>query len=149
MIPNLLESNDYEDDAISSTDVVKSVYENLGKGDVPAVLELLDPQIVWREAEGSPNDSGDGWVGHDAVVNNLFIKLSEDWTEFTIHPETLHDAGSVVTVEARYKGTHRATDKDMDCQVAHVWTVKGGKVTRFQQYVDTAKLQDVAGVNQN
>lgn len=33
----------------------------------------------------------------------------------------------------------------MDLQVCHVWDVKDGKVTRFQQYVDTAKLLDVMG----
>jgi ketosteroid isomerase-like protein len=33
----------------------------------------------------------------------------------------------------------------MDAQVCHVWDVKGGKVTRFQQYVDTAKFQYAMG----
>ncbi len=31
----------------------------------------------------------------------------------------------------------------MNAQVCHVWDVLDGKVSRFQQYVDTAKLQDV------
>lgn len=34
----------------------------------------------------------------------------------------------------------------MDAQVCHVWDVKGGKATRFQQYVDTATFQDVMGL---
>jgi ketosteroid isomerase-like protein len=29
--------------------------------------------------------------------------------------------------------------------VCHVFDIKDGKVTRFQQYVDTAKLQNVMG----
>jgi len=33
----------------------------------------------------------------------------------------------------------------METQVCHVWDVQDGKLTRFQQYVDTAKLQDVMG----
>jgi len=33
----------------------------------------------------------------------------------------------------------------MDAQVCHIWDVKDGKLTRFQQYVDTAKFQDVMG----
>jgi ketosteroid isomerase-like protein len=43
----------------------------------------------------------------------------------------------------KYTGTYKPTGKSMDTQVCHVWDVKNGKVTRFQQYVDTAKLQDV------
>jgi ketosteroid isomerase-like protein len=27
-------------------------------------------------------------------------------------------------------------------QVCHIWDVKDGKLTKFQQYVDTAKLQE-------
>ena len=29
--------------------VVRSVYENFGKGDIPAVLAALDPEIEWIE----------------------------------------------------------------------------------------------------
>jgi hypothetical protein len=32
-------------------DIVKGLYDALGKGDVPAVLGAFDPQIQWREAE--------------------------------------------------------------------------------------------------
>jgi nitrogenase molybdenum-iron protein alpha/beta subunit len=33
----------------------------------------------------------------------------------------------------------------MDIQFCHIWDVKEGQVTRFQQYVDTAKLREVMG----
>jgi hypothetical protein len=52
----------------------------------------------------------------------------------------------VVTVEARYTGTYKATGKPLDAQVCHVWTLGEGKLEKFQQYVDTAKLRDVMGV---
>ena len=42
-------------------------------------------------------------------------------------------------------GTFKTTGKSMDAQVCHVWDVKDGKLTRFQQYVDMAKLRDVMG----
>lgn len=62
---------------------------------------------------------------------------------FTVHPGAFYDAGDSVIVEGRYSGTYKATGKSKDAQVCHVWDVKDGKVTRFQQYADTAKLQDV------
>ena len=37
---------------------------------------------------------------------------------------------------------NKPTGKGMDTQVCHVWDVQGGKVTRFQQSVDTAKLHE-------
>jgi len=126
--------------------IVSDAYEAFGRGDLPAVLAAMDPEIRWHEAESNPYmPSGEAWVGPEAIVSNLFVKLGEDWDGFAVHPDRFHDAGDVVVVEARYSGTHNGTGKALDVQVCHVWTLRDGKITKFQQYVDTAKLQDVMG----
>lgn len=131
---------------MSNVDVVRRAYEAFGRGDIAAVLGAMDRAIEWREAEGNPYmPSGEAWIGPDAILNNLFLKLGTEWDAFTVHPKTFHDAGDTVVVEARYTGTHKTTGKSLDAQVCHVWRVKDGRLTRFQQYVDTAKLQDVMG----
>jgi ketosteroid isomerase-like protein len=123
---------------------VKSLYEAFGRGDIPGVLGGMSPDIKWYEAENNPyRPSGQAWVGPDAILNNLFMRIGAEWDGFTIHPKSFHDAGGSVVVEARYAGTYKATGKSVDAQVCHVWDVKDGKATRFQQYVDTAQLQDV------
>ena len=124
--------------------LMKDLYDAFGRGDVPAVLGAMSPTIQWHQAEGNPyNPSGQPWVGPDAVMNNLFMRLGAEWDGFTVHPRAFHGAGDSVIVEARYSGTFKPTGKSMDTQVCHVWDVNDGKVTRFQQYVDTAKLRDV------
>lgn len=132
---------------MDNVNLLKSLYDALAEGDIPAVLGAMSPDIKWYEAESNPYmPSGGAWVGPDAVLNNLFMKLGMDWDGFAVHTKAFHAAGDSVIVEARYTGTYRATGKSMDAQICHVWDVKGGKVTRFQQYVDTAKLQNVIGV---
>ena len=132
---------------MSNVEIVKSAYEALARGDVPCVLAVMDPEIEWYEAEGNPYmPSGKALVGPDAILNNLFMRLGTDWDGFAVHPAAYHDAGDTVVVEARYSGTHRVTGKRMNPQVCHVWTVRHGKLAKFQQYVDTAQLQDVMGV---
>ena len=124
--------------------VVKSVYEAFGRGDIPNVLAAMKPDIRWYEAEGNPYmPSGEAWVGHDALLKNLFMRIGAEWDGFTVHPKSFYRAGDNVIVEVRYTGTYKPTGKSIDAQACHVWDVKDGKVTRFQQYVDTAKLQDV------
>lgn len=131
---------------MDNVSLLKNLYDAFGRGDIPAVLGAMSPEVNWHEAESNPYmPSGAAWVGPDAVLNNLFMKLGGDWEGFSVHPKSFHDAGDSVIVEARYSGTYNATGKSMDTQVCHVWDVKDGKVTRFQQYVDTAKLQDVMG----
>jgi hypothetical protein len=126
--------------------LLRSLYEAFSRGDVPKVVGAMSPDIKWYEAESNPYmPSGEAWIGPDAVLNNLFMKLATEWDGFAVHPKSFYGAGDSVIVEARYTGRYKATGKSMDTQVCHVWDVKNGKVTRFQQYVDTAKLQTVMG----
>jgi ketosteroid isomerase-like protein len=126
--------------------LLKSLYAAFGRGDLPTFLGALSPEIRWHQAESNPYmPSGAAWVGPDAVVTNLFTRLGAEWDDFAVHPKSFHGAGDSVIVEARYTGKFKPTGKSLDAQVCHVWDVRDGKVTRFQQYVDTAKLQDVMG----
>jgi uncharacterized protein len=128
--------------------LMQDLYDAFGRGDIPTVLGAMDPDIEWSEAEGNPyKPDGKAWRGPDAVLNNLFINLGTEFDGFTVHPEEFYDAGSVVVVEARYTGTYKETGKSLDAQVCHVWKIRDGKVASFQQYVDTAQLQDVIGVS--
>jgi ketosteroid isomerase-like protein len=126
--------------------VLKGLYDAFGKGDIPAVLGMMSPDIKWHEAEGNPYmPSGQAWVGPDAVLNNLFMRIGAEWDGFTVHPKSFHGAGGSVIVEGRYSGTYKPTGKSIDAQMCHVWDVKDGKATRFQQYVDTAQIQSAMG----
>ena len=61
------------------------------------------------EAESNPyRPSGEAWVGPDAVLNNLFMRLGAEWDGFAVHPKSFHGAGDSVIVEARYSGTYKA-----------------------------------------
>lgn len=132
---------------MDNVSVLRSLYDAFGRGDVATVVGAMSPDIRWCEAEGNPYvPSGQPWVGPDAIVTNLFMKLATEWDAFTVHPKSFYDAGTSVIVEGRYSGTYKATGRGMDIQVCHIWDVAHGKVTRFQQYVDTAKMQDVMGV---
>ena len=131
---------------MDNVSLLKSLYDAFGRGDIPTVLGAMSPTIQWHQAESNPYmPSGEAWVGPDAVLSNLFMKLGAEWDGYTVHPKSLHNAGNSVIVEARYRGRYKATGKSMDTQVCHVWDVRDGKVTRFQQYVDTAKLREVMG----
>lgn len=133
---------------MSGLQVVKDLYAAFGKGDVPGVLGAMDPKIEWREAEGNPYKmDGQAWIGPDAVTQELFMKLMTDWEGFTVTPKSFHDAGDSVVVEGRYTAKHNTTGKKLDAQFCHIWKVAGDKITSFQQYTDTAQLQETAGVD--
>jgi uncharacterized protein len=131
---------------MGNVEIVAGGYQAFGRGDVPAVLGIFDPAIEWREAEGNPyKPDGGPWIGGDAIVQNLFMRLATEWDGFTVTPNEFYDAGDTVTVECRYTGAFKATGKRIDAQVCHVWKLSNGKVTSFQQYLDTGQLQEAMG----
>lgn len=126
--------------------LMKNLYDAFARGDIAAVLGAMSPDIRWHQAEGNPYmPTGQAWVGPDAVLNNLFTRIGAEWDGFTIHIKSFYGAGESVIVEVRYSGTYKPTSKSIDAQACHVWDLKDGKVARFQQYVDTAQLQNAMG----
>jgi uncharacterized protein len=131
---------------MSNVQLAQSLYEAFNTGDIATVLGMFDPGIEWREAEGNPyRPDGSPWVGGEAITQNLFMKIPSDFDGFTLHPSVFHDAGDTVVVELRYSGTGNATGKPLDAQVCHVLKFRDGKLTSFQQFADTAQLQEVMG----
>jgi uncharacterized protein len=129
---------------MSNVQMVRDLYDAFGQGDVPAVLGAMDGDTQWREAEGNPYQmSGEAWIGPDAILQNLFMKLGTEWDSFTVHPKDFHDAGDTVVVEGRYTGAYKATGKSLDAQYCHVFKIRDGKLATFQQFVDTAQMQAV------
>jgi ketosteroid isomerase-like protein len=124
---------------------VEQAYEDFAKGDVPAVLAVLDERVEWNEAEGNPWWPGGPIVGHQQVVEQVFARVVQDFEGFAIDVARVVGCGDTVLVQARYSGTSTSTGRPLDAQVAHVWDFTDGKAVRFQQYVNTAHLQDVLG----
>ena len=133
---------------MSSVDAVRGLYGAFAQGDVATVVGGMDGDIHWREAEGNPyQPSGAAWVGADAIVENLFMKLGSEWDGFAVKPEQFHDAGETVVAEGRYSGKYLATGADIDAQFCHVFKFKDGKVASFQQFTDTAQMQMAMGAS--
>ena len=113
---------------MGNVQVIRDAYESFGRGDLPTLLGLMDPDIEWSEAEGNPyQPSGEPWRGPDAIVQNLYAEIAADFDgTFVVHPKEFYDAGDTVVVEGRYTGTFKATSKNLDAQVCHVFKVRDG-----------------------
>ena len=123
--------------------LVDNLYKSFAAGDVPAVLGAMDANIVWNEAEGNAYADGNPYIGPDAVLNGVFARVIGDHEYFTLNDINLHEmSNNQVLATLRYDAKNKETGKSYNAQVAHLWTLKEGKVVAFQQYVDTKKLSD-------
>lgn len=129
---------------MSNVQLAKDIYAAFGRGDIPTVLAAFHPEIEWRQAEGNPyQPTGAAWVGPQAVLEKLFMRLGAEWEGFTVTVHTLHDAGEHVVMEGRYTGSYKPSNRSVDAQVCHILRFREGKLLSFQQYVDTGQLQSV------
>ena len=120
-------------------ETVRGFYAALARGDVPATLALLDRAVEWTEAERFPYYGGT-WRGPDAIVKGLFEPLGRDWTSFKVEAESFVCEGEAVVSFGRYVGTHGKTNRSVTAPFAHRWAVRQGRIVRFVQYTDTAKV---------
>ena len=130
---------------MSSADVVRKLYAAFETGDVPAVLGLMAPDIVWNEAENFLYADRNPYKGPQAILEGVFMRIGGDFENFAVKPEEIIESGDTVVMFGRYTGTFKATGKAINLQASHDWRVKDGKVTRFQQYVDTLAAARAAG----
>lgn len=126
-----------------NVEIAQGMYDAFAVGDGGAVLAAFSPDIVWNEAESNSLADGNPYVGPQAVAEGVFGRIGQEWETFTLTDQTLYAVGdNMVLATGRYEGTHATTGKSIDAQHVHIWWFEDGKVTRFQQYVDTKQLAD-------
>lgn len=120
------------------TDIVRSFYDRLAQGDAPGALSLMAPNIEWTtmwhyKVEG---------FGPDRVAEGLFKPLMAEWSSFALTPSEFFADGETVVSLGRFAGVHGATGKRAEARYAHVWTLRGGRIARFRQYIDTLAIAE-------
>jgi ketosteroid isomerase-like protein len=122
----------------TNKEIIDAAYASFATGDVPAVLAVMDPTIEWTEAEGWPLYNGT-LVGPQAIVEGVFMRLGEIGDNFALHVTKLVADGDTVVALGTYTWNRLGSGEPAEVKMAHVWTLADGKITHFQQHVDTAK----------
>ena len=126
----------------TNKEIVESAYASFAAGDVPAVLGAMDPKIEWNEPEGFPVYGGT-WIGPDAVLQDVFMRLGEIGEDFSVNPTKFIAEGESVVVLGALAWRHKASGEPAEVETVHVWTVADGKLARFQQQIDTVKVREL------
>ena len=120
---------------MSNADIIRKHYAASDRGDVDGMLAPLAADVRWTEAAGFPYAGT--YIGPDAVAENVFARIQDDWDDYTLTIDEVLDAGDVVVGIGTYSGTHTRTGRFFAARVAHVWRLSAGEVTAFEQFTDT------------
>lgn len=127
-----------EEHIMTARETVENLYSSFAAGDVPAVVGLLDDDIEWTEAAGYIYAGT--YNGPDAVLDGVFARLGGEWDGYQAVPSYLVVEDDKAVAIGTYSGRYKATGKDFSARFAHSVTVRDGKITHFEQVVDSAQV---------
>jgi ketosteroid isomerase-like protein len=123
---------------VSNIATVHDIYAAFGRGDVPAILARLAPDVEWEYGPATPDvpwlqpRRGPGEVGH------FFASLAA--IEFRrFEPTAFFESGPTVVVLIQLEAVVRATGRAVvEADEVHIWHFDAaGQVARFRHRVDT------------
>lgn len=120
-----------------NTDAVKAIYESFGKGDIPAILARLAPDVAWEHDWGGENLR---WFeprrSRDAVP--AFFASLADFEFVRFEPFAFLEGDNMVAVPVRLELVYRANGNRIRDLEMHLWTFRpDGQISGFRHLVDT------------
>ena len=124
-----------------NTQLVQQAYRDFQSGDIPALLDALSEDVEWvvPEVEGVPGRGT--WWGPEQV-GEFFRNLSDTQESRQLELREFVAQSDKVVVLGHYVWHVKATGKEWESDFVHALSVRDGKMTRFQEYTDTAVFGD-------
>jgi ketosteroid isomerase-like protein len=126
---------------MTNLDIVRSTYEGkTSEENGKNLAKYVTENISWTEAKGFPY--GGTYIGLENIIRNVFSRLGSEWIDYKFTPEDYVASEDKVVAYGAYSGTYKVTGKYFEARVAHVWKLKDGKITGFEQFVDSQAVNN-------
>jgi uncharacterized protein len=123
-----------------NTALVQQAYALFGRGDIPGLLRLMSPDVVWEimEVENVPfTGTFEGLGG----LQRFFSTLAGTVDILKFEPQEFIAQRDKVVVLGESLFRTKDSGKEFGNKWAHVTTVANGKLKHFQDYGDTAAAE--------
>ena len=109
-------------------------------------LERFDPEVEWYPAV-TRSATGASYRGH-AGIRQWAEDMLEAWEDFRPEPIEFLDAGDHVIVDVRSRARGRASGVEVERMTTQVWTLRQGKVVRFETFTERPLALEAAGLSE-
>jgi hypothetical protein len=121
----------------TNAEVVQETYEAVGRGDIPALLDLLTDDVEWTFQGPSVIPFAGTRRGREGVAE--FFSLVGGNLEFEqFEPREFVAQGDTVVVLGFERSLTKPTGRTFEQEWAHVYKLREGKVAEFLALEDTA-----------
>lgn len=120
----------------TAIDTVRAIYDAIAAGDMAAIASRLAPDIRIEQTPELP------WGGTFEGLAGFaqFSKTLRTHIDSRVAVDRIFEAGEDVVVIGRTIGQTKANATPFEVAVAHVLTVRDGKVTHARYFIDTPAM---------
>jgi ketosteroid isomerase-like protein len=126
-----------------NVEIVRAVYERWGEGDFRAILDVVDPLVLFVLRPPLP-ESGT-YLGVERLVEYTRGFL-EPWSHITIEAEDITDLDGTVIATVRQRAVGSGSGAETDLCYFQVWSFRGRKVIRLENFMERAEALEAAGL---
>jgi ketosteroid isomerase-like protein len=130
-----------------NVETVRTSWEAWMKGDVAALLGILDSEVVYED-DLLPDHAGETYRGVEGLVR-AWSSWTEPWEDFESGLEWVRDAGHDVVVSchwARMRG--KGSGIPGEVTYAYVWRFEAGKVVYCKSFGEPSEALGAVGLSE-
>jgi ketosteroid isomerase-like protein len=124
-----------------NTQIVQDAYAAFGRGDITALLGYLTDDVRWQPVMGTASHVPfSGERNGKSEVAEFFrqVASTEDFQQF--EPREFVAQGDKVVALGHYRAVTKPTGRSFESDFVMVFTLRDGKVARFQEFTDSAGI---------
>jgi ketosteroid isomerase-like protein len=126
-----------------NADIVRQVFEAFSRRDLPALVALSDPEIVFRPPTGRLAGRDEPYRGHEGLRAYL-ADVAAVWQELRSEPDEYIEVGDRVVCTGRVYAW--GVGRVIDAPAGWVWRVRDGLVVEGRVYETRRGAYEAAGL---
>src|SRR3954447_25318798 len=125
-----------------NVEIVKAFFDAWNAGDMDAVRETYDPEVIMRPVEGWPEPGP--FVGREAVMDQ-WARQREAWdTDTAVPTSEFIEVGGFVLVRFSWRGAGHGPEANIE--VTSLTTVRRGRVVYVEFFWNHAEALEAVGL---
>ncbi|MGI9020499.1 MAG: nuclear transport factor 2 family protein [Solirubrobacterales bacterium] len=125
--------------------VVRAVFDAFSRGDTAALLELMDPSVVFTPIPETPDVQS--FHGHEGVLQGLAQSI-DIWDDFSVELREMRDFDDHVLASLRWWGRGPSSGIQMEVDICGLYTFREGKIVRWQFFASEQQALEAAGLSE-
>ena len=118
-----------------NVEIVRAIHEALARGESPATLRVLHPDIEYVNPPGAVEPGTRRGI---AAYEDAVSAINHAFEDIRIEVREIKDFGDQVVVLATYTARGRTSGVQRENEDAYVWTVRDGRAVSFLWFSDPA-----------